>query len=429
MKRTIFLALMAVTPVLNPLPSQNLPVSLPGNENKSAASPSTIEGSYPQNVDWFKWISNNWVADKKVTFTYAEFGEPLTELWDHEVENDQKLIYTYNDDNLLAQLIQQENIENIWTDRSRSTYEYDSYGQITSEKQELCDAGTWFVNSWTKTEYEMIGDKPAKETISKYNGSIGDFVYETRTTYTYGSDGLPAIVIIEDYAEGIWLNNQKMTYTWKSEGKEDFVIIDVWVETEWMKMFKIVYSWLESRSFDYVMYLFNISTNDYDAAWIKGSLHFDQHNNLVRQTTEVSNAGSWEITVGSKFDITYEGNHAVQRIYQNWNAVAKAWENKTKEVFKNFINLGIEDPVNLSIRLDCYPNPVADHLTLDYSAFGSSAWIIELLDMNGQTIKTTRPELPAGRFTWDVVKIPAGYYLVRMTDNLGRLEVKSIVKQ
>lgn len=429
MKRIGLLTMLALMPALNPLLSQNIPVQLPGQDIKQASATSSIEGSYPQTVEWFNWISNEWQVDKTVTFTYASWGDPLNELWDYPTRNDKKITMAYNSNHLPTDILIQEKVGDVWVDKTRGFRAWDSYGQMTEAKQEHNVDGTWYIDFWNKTEYEMADGKVAKMTQYAYNESTADLKLSSRITYSYDNKGLLSKTFTETYTDSQWINSQNTYYSWNAQGKEDYIIIESWVETMWMKLYKTTFTWRENDSYDQITNTYNFLTQDFDNPFMRSTYNLDQHHNLIYTKTEVWSNGTWAGSYGWQYDITYEGNKAVQRITKMWDTTSGSFVNMFKEVFKNFINLGMEDPVTLSIRLDCYPNPVSNYLTLDYSAFGSSAWTIELMDMNGKKIKTANPELPAGRITWNIAKIPAGYYVVRMTDNLGRTITKSIVKQ
>ncbi|MDD3811402.1 MAG: T9SS type A sorting domain-containing protein, partial [Bacteroidales bacterium] len=155
---------------------------------------------------------------------------------------------------------------------------------------------------------------------------------------------------------------------------------------------------------------------------------YDSHLNMILDTIEMFVVDEWVMMSGVRMDITYEGNRAVQQIQQaSFNG--GPWENVMKEVYKNFINLGMEDPLNLSLRLTCYPNPAGDEVILDYSALSSSVWKIEVINLNGKPVRVLNPELPAGRVTLDIQDLPAGFYIIRMIDKMGRTETRQLIKQ
>jgi hypothetical protein len=408
-------------------------VSLPSFPGTPAPKelPSGIVGSHPQNIDWFDWVSGQWQPEKKVTLTYTGWGGPLVEIWEYENEAipDFKIIYSYSNDQFQTGALEQEKVDGAWIDRTRYTSEYNAQGYVTLEKQEINVGGTWEIIYATMSEYEFQGEVLQKVTNHEYDPEEMMFKPDSRATYTYYQNGLVSEVLSEVNVEGVWFNANNIFYFWETSTRLDYMLVDSWVETEWMHFWKYDMNYLDDESYDFIMYLYNFLTSDYDTPYLKGSYRFDTHHNLVLYSQEMQDNGSWRLYFGRQHDITYEGNRAVQRITKEWTVGASSWENATKEVFKNFINLGMEDPVSLSLRLDCYPNPAGDLVTVDYSAFGSQAWKIELIDLSGKPVRTLNPELPAGRITWDIKELPSGLYLIRMSDQMGRTLTRNLIRQ
>ncbi|MFO7618025.1 MAG: T9SS type A sorting domain-containing protein [Bacteroidales bacterium] len=403
--------------------------SVPGNPALKEP-PSGISGSHPQNIDWFNWEAGQWQPDKKVTLTYTGWGDPLIEIWEYEddVTPDLKITYSYNNDQLQTGALEQEKVDGAWVDRTRYTTEYNARGYVTLEKQETNVDGSWLILYATTSEYEFQGDVLHQVTSYDYDLNEMTFKPESRTTYTYYQNGLVSEAFTEVNVDGVWYNGTKAFYFWETSTRLDYMLVDSWVDTDWMHFWKYDFNYLDEESYDFIMFLYNFVTSEYDNPYLKGSYRFDTHHNLVLYTQEMQSSGNWILYFGHQYDITYEGNLAVQRIAKTWAVGASSWENATKEVFKNFINLGMEDPVSLSLRLDCYPNPAGDRVTVDFSAFGSQAWRIELIDLSGKPVRTVNPELPAGRITWDIGGLPPGLFLIRMSDQQGRTLTRNLIR-
>ncbi len=93
--------------------------------------------------------------------------------------------------------------------------------------------------------------------------------------------------------------------------------------------------------------------------------------------------------------------------------------------------IGLEETVRHDIGVDLLPNPAIDQVEVIYGLGGGHGLNIDVLDITGKAVRTVaRRSFTAGvqRESLDIVGLPAGAYLVRVTDDSGATGMKRLVK-
>ncbi len=94
-------------------------------------------------------------------------------------------------------------------------------------------------------------------------------------------------------------------------------------------------------------------------------------------------------------------------------------------------DVGILEAIRQDIGLDVQPNPATDRVEIVYGLGGGHAVTIDLIDLTGQVMRTiARKTLVAGiqREFISLNELPAGAYLLRVTDDSGAMGLKRLVK-
>jgi hypothetical protein len=93
--------------------------------------------------------------------------------------------------------------------------------------------------------------------------------------------------------------------------------------------------------------------------------------------------------------------------------------------------VGIEEALRHDIGVDVQPNPATDRVEVVFGLNGGLTAKIDLLDLTGQVVRTiARKTLAAGiqREFISLSELPAGAYLLRVTDETGAVGMKRLVK-
>ncbi len=93
--------------------------------------------------------------------------------------------------------------------------------------------------------------------------------------------------------------------------------------------------------------------------------------------------------------------------------------------------IGLDELVRHDIGVELWPNPAADRVEVVYGLDAGHALTIDVLDLTGQVVRTlARTTRAAGvqRESIPVADLPAGAYLVRITDDTGATGMQRLVK-
>lgn len=93
--------------------------------------------------------------------------------------------------------------------------------------------------------------------------------------------------------------------------------------------------------------------------------------------------------------------------------------------------IGLEEAARHDIGVDLMPNPAIDQVEVIYGLGSGHALNIDVLDLTGKVVRTVaRRTFGAGvqRESLDIIGLPAGAYLVRVTDDTGATGMKRLVK-
>ena|GEM_PF-3633451 len=116
-----------------------------------------------------------------------------------------------------------------------------------------------------------------------------------------------------------------------------------------------------------------------------------------------------------------------------YGVVWATWLNGLKTVaypgFTSVLNDNRELPVTMEI-LSAFPNPFNPSTTIIYRVEHAGPIQLDVVDINGRVVTTlAEGEMSAGRYSmvWEAGDVPAGVYLVRLTDGAGRVAVEKVV--
>ncbi|MCA6362494.1 MAG: T9SS type A sorting domain-containing protein [Bacteroidetes bacterium] len=112
---------------------------------------------------------------------------------------------------------------------------------------------------------------------------------------------------------------------------------------------------------------------------------------------------------------------------QNNLVLTSAWQNSDVFVARyDQSGVGIPPGNTLLSGIKVYPNPFYSTLMLDLSGFSGNV-LLEFTDMCGRTVNTAQlTALPQTQYTLD---LPAGVYMLRVSDAQGKTAVERVLKQ
>lgn len=125
-------------------------------------------------------------------------------------------------------------------------------------------------------------------------------------------------------------------------------------------------------------------------------------------------------THGSVFAVTY-----IHAMYFNFPL------NDSSSTVIDGSSIGLDELVRHDIGVELWPNPATDRVEVVYGLDAGHALSIDLLDVTGQVVRhVNRSTRAAGvqREFLPIADLPAGAYLVRITDDTGALGMQRLVK-
>jgi hypothetical protein len=169
-------------------------------------------------------------------------------------------------------------------------------------------------------------------------------------------------------------------------------------------------------------------------AWVPSGRYstiFDSNRNLLEESAEVYDSGVWSYTNGQKFQNSYDMNNDLSEIIsQYFDSNDSAFVNETRMEFSNYttVLLGVTNQQK-SLDATLYPNPSNDgnvFVNLDATSAGSVNYSI--FSTSGQEIAASTFEANAGKNTFSLPTLNAGFYIVYLQSDEGVSQFKVFVK-
>ncbi|WP_299826208.1 T9SS type A sorting domain-containing protein [uncultured Pontibacter sp.] len=418
------------------------------SENARSAAAQTIR--VPQTETYATWGENNqWEDQGRASFTYNNRGqlETVTEVELPSNTNSAQYTYVYNSQGINTELIVKEWENNAWVNSSRMTIELE--GEL------LKNYGLY---SWSGTAWNlMLG---IRNTNNVTNGRVTETITESfsaipgsqtngwelseRTTYGYtGTDNRPTSLT-----------------TYDREGAE-------WVEVE--RETEIAYVGNSGNRSSYFLEVFDAMNN----VWNKYKYEFQYSQNTANQTQtmvetaydvegttttptlrttstiltsaepyisdptvglleEVYDEGTntWVRSTEERSTLTRDNNGAItQIIVQDYNAGTNAFVNAERYTYTDFTTITITSAADdvLAKATEVYPNPVQNSLRVTVDATKVRNGTLNIYSITGQKVHEQHKLNPIT--TVDVSTLPAGIYMVRITDDNNANVTRRIIKQ
>jgi hypothetical protein len=320
------------------------------NEGRNQLTYDT-RGNLTQNL-YQEWAGNAWVmrAGERIAYTYNAAGVTTSEVYesydnDGAVwENDGRATYTVNASNQWSEIVIEQ-----WTGNAY-------------RNEERIRAITW---------HDWAGQKPLYYESQEW-GSTSSWGDDSRTTFTYQSNGSYVAVRQEAIAAGSWVNLERQTTTYDNYGNE-----------------------------------------------------------ILNQYEEWDNA-AWSIESGSRTLLSYTAANQVRRaVDQRYDSGTNRYQNEFVTTFGNFTTLGTRRATALEAPATLHPNPTASTTTISLRGLHDKGSVqTDVLNTLGQVVQTMALQPQQGNLEQELnlVTLPAGVYTVRLHTAEGTI-AKRVVKQ
>ena len=396
-----------------------------------------LGGDCPQNVKRFTKNESDWNQDYSSECRYDNTGHLSTEVRFFQTDNHQtRDTYEYNAAGMNTCVTHEtaQPFQNFVLSE-RTTYVYDWELKVTSEIHEIFNSGSgqWEVNDQTDYEYEYDNDRIInRKTVKRYNTETRQTEPTQRYTYQY-QNSLVSSETQENYKDGAWKNVFRNDYTYLDDApKVSETVQKRWVNDNWAHFIRIehAYEAYNSQIQTYYMWM-----NDLYNLKSRITSRNDSRGNPILYLVETWEDLMWIMYSGYKYLITYQGDHATERIQQNYTpggelkTGGEEWIDFAKWEYSEFLNVGVDWSAVPGLTLACFPNPASGSVEITYTTPLAGDVELILMTLDGKVTRLSKEPGLQGKVTWDLNKLPAGIYVIRLRDQAGTAITQKIIKE
>lgn len=391
----------------------------------------TPNNGYPTHRDEAVWQESDWQPLAHTDVTYDSDGKVTSEIITYT--DGEQYRYIYEGDNEHSYTYCSKYTGEDWEPFSREVSDLDPATGIEYHYiREMYIDGFWYKvmewNAWL----EFLEGRLGRRTVSEYNEETKQTEYTYRYTYTYLESGSCSSMTTEKYTDGTFVNYVKDDYSWLNELQYAQVLQSHWTGTAWLQNGKFEYNWIDDHSYIWTYFTRLNETSPWNP-FLRLTDRFDERGNQVEYLQERYMNQLWTLTFGSQYILTYEGTNLTEKIAQDWQSGglksgSGEWVNAYRIVYSDFLNLGTGDLQSTSLQMTCYPVPAGDQLTIEIHSVDPTSKTLMLTNLRGQPIREETVSPLSSVVSWDITGLPAGIYLIRLTDPSGRNLLREIIK-
>lgn len=417
--------------------SQDLP---PGRDAKPIDQinlKNGLAGDCPHLVKYYSKTESGWSKSYDSECTYDNTGHLLTDSRFYQASGlFTRDTYEYNAAGLITCVTQEAAaLPGQYFPSERTTYVYDFELKVISEKQEKYNqyASRWEVIDQTDYEYEYDNDRVInRKTVKRFNNETKQTEPKQRYTYQY-QNSLVSSEIQENYQDGVWKNAFRNDHTYLDDApKIKETVQKRWANDAWVNFIKIENAYEANNS---LVMTYHLWLNDMYNLKSRITNRNDSHGNQILYLVETWEDLMWILYSGYKFLITYQGEHATERIQQNYTpggelkTSSEEWVDYAKWEYSEFLNVGVDLSVLPGLSLTCFPNPATGSVEITYTTPRAGQAELALMALDGKITRFSKVAGLNGKVSWDLDKLPSGIYVVRLTDQAGTQITRRIIRE
>lgn len=349
-----------------------------------------------------------------------------------EEEDRIKEEYTYNEQNLITEVLESEWSGEAWFLVEKSVFEYDNTGNMLASHRFFYEDGIW--SEYEKIDFEFEGGLLVTQTSYEFQG---EWVPSNLIEFNYNPQGLYSERIDSYWSGGTWTAWEKTGYDYNEQNlcvDEITYYLDV---NEWQSNHRYTYEYDDRANLTVkIQYNHYYSTLDW-WSYRKTEYLYDDNNNCYRinyySFGYTSNEWSLDEEDALVYDMATEST-SVAGLLMLWDLIKEdllldhaQLNNKLDcfildgDVFDFHYSSTVSVAEKAEANLTIHPNPVTEILTLNAEGLQQ----VEVLGLDGKQLM----RLENGLGSINVSHLAKGTYLLKATFDDGRKAALKFVKE
>ncbi len=260
------------------------------------------------NVLTIRLEDGNWVNDVNEQYVYDEDGnvtERLWQVWDGELGewvNESRSTYFYDEGNLISYISEQWQ-NNVWQYQYRSDYTYTLSNQISTELFQYWNEGVWVNGNKTIFTYD---EQDRLINLLKEEWYASAWRNAFQTNYEYDESGRLSKIVNIEWVDGLWVNQNRQNYTYSDDFMLSYVLGETWEDSTWINNYEKYFYYNDVGMLEYSVR--NKWLNDNWIPLQRESYSYGSYGNIESELQELWVNDQWENNSLQQYSYDENGN-------------------------------------------------------------------------------------------------------------------------
>lgn len=313
-------------------------------------------------VDWgWDSLSADWYLNHRTIYTYDD-NQNSTEETESTYDvvqgwyDVQRSLNTYDAENRLTNVIDQNWDGFSWVNTDQLVYTYDGNGDLVLQSYKNWD-GTSFVDFYQQI-FTYDNNHNILTRISQvWNGTLWN--NGTRQVSVYNANNLLTIRVNQSW-NGAWNDVTRTLYTYDVNNDLDTLLSQKWSFNAWNDDYRSVYDFDAHHNRTFIKEQLAIGIGVWEDQE-KYEYMYDQFDNVTHLVNSDYDNGNW-IPVYQYNIINDDDQNRSSEVFQNWE---NGWENADSTQYYYTNLTGVKEILAPHV-MSLYPNPTNDQLNIEF---------------------------------------------------------------
>lgn len=338
--------------------------------------------------------------------------------------------FTYNDDNDLIQILEQNWENSDWVNNLKEILTYGENNMVDYGSYYIWQNNTWQDGNIYTNTYDTEGQLITQVYTYQEGNGFQNF-------YTYDEHGnlIESLTQVWNVSQ-VWLDNFRATYTYDENQRQIELLSSYFQDDNWVNSERITYTYDEN---DHLVE--ELTQYNEDGQWVnfyRAELFYDENNLHVHSDGFLADGAEWNNN--RLMTWTYDENHnnidyLMEASYDGGNS----WEDFIHETRVFQLALSVERDGNSIIPNQAelrqnYPNPFNPSTTIRYGLSENANVSLTIYDVQGNLVQILDSEYRAAGWyetTWNGTKkdgtpVTTGVYLAKLNAGAASQVVKML---